>query len=296
MRSTRVLFVIAAFILTQPVLAQSDPEAVRVALRGILETQLKTAAMIGSTDAQETIAQALGQLDQLAWEDLAVLEGQTANLQAKQDALYDQLAILEGYIPNLGEMVQQSSQYSSAFLPSGSTGALTGKDYIGLTNANYGAICSVNPFGDPPLGPNRSNADANQVLVTALTVSDEALLVAEGVRDVAGVACNTVVVAAGFGGNPQNLACLVSEAIYIAANVINKGLNVSFRLLTFCDATIDAAEIEGAFERTSDIYDQNVDIDSDLADHDADIKARLDQVIELLQTPQGLRPNFPLRE
>lgn len=222
MRSTRVLMVLTAFILAQPVLAQSDPEAVRAAVRGILETQLETAVMIGSTDAQETIAQALGQLNQLTWEDLAVLEGQTANLQAKQDALNDQLEILEVYIPNLGEVVQQSSQYSSAFLPSGSTGELTGKDYIGLTNANYGAICSVNPFGNPPFGPNRSNADANQVLVTVLTVSDSALVVAEGVRDIAGIFCNQVVVAAGFGGNPQNAACFVSDAIYIAANVVNQ--------------------------------------------------------------------------
>ena len=293
---------------------QSDPEALRAALRGVLETQQETAVMIGSTDAQEIIARALEQLDQLTWEDLVVLEGlegRISDLQAKQDALYEQLEVLEGYFPSLGEVVQQSSQYSSA-LPQGE---LTGKDYIGLTNAGYGAICSSNPFGSPPNGPNRSDPDANQVLVTAITVSDAALLVAEGIRDGADIACNTVAVVAGFGGNPQNLIiCPISAGVYIAAKIINEALNISFRLLTFCDATIDGAEIEGAFERASDIYDQNVDIDADLAahdanidgdlaQHDADIKALLadlqgavdentrllGEVIRLQHTPQGQR-------
>lgn len=291
----------------------SDPETLRAALRGVLETQQETAVMIGSTDAQETIARALEQLEQLTWEDLVPfegLEGRVSDLQAKQDDLNEQLKVLEGYIPNLGEVVQQSSQHFSA-LPQSD---LTAKNYIGLTNAGYGAICSSNPFGSPPNGPNRSNPDTNQGLVTAITVSDAALVVAEGVRDGFAVGCNTVAVVAGFGGNPQNLGCVATAAVYIAAKVINEGLKISFRLLTFCDATIDGAEIEGAFERASDIYDQNVDldadlaahdanIDADLAAHDADVKAilatiqagiaanreRIEEAIRLLHVPQGRR-------
>ena len=168
-------------------------------------------------------------------------------------------------------MVQQSSQYSSALR----LGEGPSLDYIGLTDAAYGAICSSNPFASPANTPNRSDPDVNQGLVTAITVSDAALVVAERVRDIADIICNTVVVVVGFGGNPQNLACTVTSGIYIAAKVINEALKISFSLLTFCDATIDGAEIEGSFERASDIYDQNVDIDADLAAHDLNIDTDL---------------------
>jgi len=254
--------------------AQSDPEVLRAMLRGTLETQLETAVMTGNTDAQEIIARALDQLEQLTWEDLALLEGSEGRisaLQATQNDVYDQLKVLEGVIPNLGDAVQQSSQFSSAL----AQGELQSSALPlgGLTSADYGSICSSNPFGSPANGPNRSDPDANQGLVTAITVSDTALVVAEGVRDIADIGCNTVVVLAGFGGNPQSPVCIISSGIYIAAKGINEGLEISQRLLTFCDATIDGAEIEGAFERASDIYDQNVYIDSDLAAHDSDLDA-----------------------
>ncbi len=286
--------------------SQSDPEATRETLRSILESQLDTAVMMGETDLQETIARTLEQLDQQTWEDLAVFEGmdgQISELQAQQDALNDQIEILEESVPNLGEAMELSSQYSSAFLAGEMTGELTGADYIGLTNAGYGAICSNNIFGDPSGTPNRANPDANQGLVIGLTVSTVVLTVAEGVRDIANVGCNLVLPLI---GNPQNAACLVTEAIYIVAKAINDGLNIAFRLLTFCDATIDGAEIEGSYERLADIYDQNTahdaNIDADLVTHDTDIKALLDTIqagvdetIELLKTPTGTREGFPLR-
>jgi len=275
--------------------------------------------MMGETDLQETIARTLEQLDQQTWEDLAVfegMEGQISELQAQQDALNDQIEILEESVPNLGEAMELSSQYSSAFLAGEMTGELTGADYIGLTNAGYGAICSNNPFGDPISTPNRANPDANQGLVIGLTVSTAVLTVAEGVRNVANVACNAVAVVAGFGGNPQFAGCFATEGIYIVAKAIDDGLNIAFRLLTFCDATIDGAEIEGSYERLADIYDQNTahdanidadliahdaNIDADLVTHDTDIKALLDTIqagvdetIELLKTPTGMREGFPL--
>ena len=122
------------------------------------------------------------------------------------------------------------------------------------------------------------------------------------------VGCNIVVVVLGEGGNPQGVACAATSLIYTAAKGINEGLKIAHRLLTFCDATIDAAEIEGAFERTSDLYDQNTDLDADLvihdanlATHDVDIKALLaiiqetvDENQRLLRTPPGLRAGFPL--
>ena len=292
--------VLALVFITSTAHAQkSNPEDLRSTLRAVLETQQEAATMTGSTEAQEIIAQALEQLKQMTKEDLAVfegMEGRILEMQDMQEALHEQLKILKESIPNLADVVQQSSQFSSSATLQESLATTAA---IGLTDADYGSICSSNPFGSPANGPNRSDPDTNQGLVTAITVSDTALVVAEGVRDAADVGCNTVAVVAGFGGNPQNLACLVTAATYIAAKVINDGLKVSFRLLTFCDATIDGAEIEGAYERASDLYDQN-------ATHDTDIKAllakiqesvdankeKLDHIIKLLLTPQGRRPGF----
>ena len=256
--------------------AQSDPEALRAMLRGTLETQLETAVMTGNTDAQEIIAHALDQLEQLTWEDLAVLEGsegRISDLQARQNEVYDQLKVLEGVIPNLGDAVQQSSQLSSALASGDLQSSTSALPQGGLTSADYGSICGSNSFGSPANGPNRSDPDTNQGLVAAVVASDIALVVAEGVRDIADIGCNTVVVAAGFGGNPQSPLCIISSGIYIAAKSINEGLGTAYRLSSFCDATIDGAEIEGAFERASDIYNQNVYIESDLAAHDADLEA-----------------------
>lgn len=286
---------------------QSDPEGLRTALRDLLETQQDTAVMIGNTNAQEIIAQGLEQLELLTWDELALLDGlerQIAVLQSSQDALYGQLEILGGDVPNLGEVIQQSAQNFSALPQSFAPNAA----YTGLTDAGYGAICSHNPFGDPSGGPNRSNPDVNQGFVTAITISDVTVAVAEGVRDAADVICNIVVVILGEGGNPQGVACAVTSSAYIVAKAINEALKIALRLLTFCDATIDAAEIEGAFERTSDLYDQNTDLDADLvihdanlATHDVDIKALLaiiqetvDENQRLLRTPPGLRAGFPL--
>ena len=256
----------------------SDPEAIRAALRDILEMQQETAVMIGSTDAQETIARALEQLDQLTWEDLVFLEGlegRISDLQAKQNTLNEQLEVLEGYIPKLGEVIQQSSQYSSA-LPQG---VLTGKDYIGLTDADYGVICSVNPFGSPPFGPNRALTEVVQAAEVALGLSNAALVVAEGVRDAFDTGCNQVVVVPpGAGGNPTNPGCLVTDAIFIVAKGVTFALDIAFKVLTFCDDDIDSAEIEGAFERAADIYAQNVEI-----------LRLLGEVISLLHTPTARR-------
>jgi len=109
-----------------------------------------------------------------------------------------------------------------------------------------------------------------------------------------------------------SLLCLPANIVYVAANALDLVIRTAHAVLTFCDADIDSAEIEGVYERASDIYDQNVDIDGDLVahdlnidtdlmTHDAEIKAllatalgKLDQVIELLLTAQGRRDGFPL--
>jgi hypothetical protein len=114
-------------------------------------------------------------------------------------------------------------------------------------------------------------------------LSEQLLFVAEGVREAASRSCNqvavVVVLGEGGGGN-ASLACIASDALFILAKETHN-------VLTFCDKTVDEAEIEGAFERADDIHanlnehhdlvePQIQAIATDLDQHDADIKSQID--------------------
>lgn len=79
-----------------------------------------------------------------------------------------------------------------------------------------------------------------------IDASDTALFVAEGIRDVASRACGQVVVAAGFGGN-GNAACIATDAIYLAAKIINYGLH-------YCNDKIDEAEQGATYDRLGHLH------------------------------------------
>jgi hypothetical protein len=247
----------------------SDPEAIRTVLLDVLEMQQVTVMVLGDTQAEETVANAIYMLKLATSEELLAFEGAVdtiAELHAQQQALNLQLADLKAYVPDMSNLVQQSSQ----FTPLLSLNA----NILGLTDAGYGTICSSNPFGDPPGGPNRANPDAVQAAGIANFTAETVREVAETVRDVASRACDQVLVAIGAGGN-TSVACIAADVLYAVAKGVELAVRLAFYLLTFCDATIDGAEIEGAYERASDIYDQNTDLDADLIGHDANIDADL---------------------
>ena len=238
-------------------------------LLDVLEMQQVTVITLGDAEAEQTIANAIDMLKLATSEELLVFEGAVetiAELQVQQEALNLQLGDLDGHFQNMSNLIQQSPQF---------TPLLSLEDqYLGMTDAGYGAICSNNPFGDPPNGPNRANPDAVQAAGIANFTAETVREVAETVRDVAGRACDQVVVGIGVGGN-TSLACIAADVLYAIAKGVELAVRIAYYLLTFCDATIDGAEIEGAYERASDIYDQNTDLDADLAAHDANIIANL---------------------
>jgi len=272
LRTRVVVLALACLIAPLGVNAQAEalePEAIRAALLDVLEMQQVTVIMLGDTASEETIANAIDMLKLATSEELLAFEGAVgtiAVLQAQQEALNFQLEDLEAYVPDLASVMQQGSQ----FTPLLSLEA----DFLGLTDAGYGAICSSNPFGDPPGGPNRANPDAVQSAGIAVFTAETVREVAETVRDVAGRACDQVVVAIGAGGN-TSAACIAADVLFAIAKGVELAVRAGFYLLTFCDGTIDGAEIEGSYERASDIYDQNMDLDADLVAHDANIDADL---------------------
>jgi len=293
----------------------SDPEALRAALLEVLYLQQATAIMIGNTEAEETVAQAIVLLQLATQEDLLAfegLEGSLADMYAKQEALYFEFeAVYALDAPNTDWLSQipQSSLYSPP--PDAGYGPRTALSLtlpgIALTDADYGIVCNVNPTGFPPfVGPNRALTEVVQVAEVAIGVSEvvvfgfEALMVvaenlvtaAETVRDIASRGCDQVVVAFGAGGN-LSTACIVVDAVFVAAKAFLNAaraaeliartadgiLKTGFAVLTFCDDDIDSAEIEGAYERASDIYDLNVDIHDDLVAHDAALTAHANSVV-----------------
>lgn len=257
-------------------------KAIRAALRGVLEQQQQLAITMGSREAEGIIAQGLAQLEALTSDDLAVLQGLEVHislLQSKTKALHQPLEALHA---QLGRPIAEIANLAPwAARPESSHAPTT------LTNANYGIICNVNPFSIPAFLPERAPTDIVQVAEVLLGISEAVLFIAETVREAASRACGQVVVAAGFGGNPQNVACFVTDLLYIGAKAIHAVLRVAFDLIIFCDSDIDSAEIEGTYLRAGDIFALNQDIqlqltahntniDADLVTHDAEIKARLD--------------------
>jgi hypothetical protein len=91
-----------------------------------------------------------------------------------------------------------------------------------------------------------------------IDASDDALFVAEGVRDAAGRACDEVVVIVGEGGN-GSLACIATDAIYLAAKVINYGLH-------YCNDKIDAAEMGATYDRLTHLHS---DLEASVANDNA---------------------------
>ena len=271
-RAWVVIVALACLIAPLGVQAQataSDPEAIRGMLLDVLQMQQVTVVTLGDAEAEQTIANAIDMLKVATSEELLAFEGAVetiAELQVQQEALNLQLGDLEGHFQNMSNLIQQSSQFTPLLSLE--------KEFLGLTDAGYGAICSNNPFGDPPNGPNRANPDAVQAAGIANFTAETVREVAETVRDIAGRACDQVAVGIGVGGN-TSVACIAADVLYAIAKGVELAVRLAYYLLTFCDATIDGAEIEGAYERASDIYDQNADLDADLVAHDANIDADL---------------------
>ena len=249
-------------------------------LRAVMEQQWDIAIKLGSTAAQEQLERAFEALDNLSIEEAYRLSG--ADRSAER---------LTPILQILNESLDETA--ASAAAAAALTPVPTGLS-TPLTPPNYYNSCPL--FGE-----------RNDTLT--VFISDQALFAAETVREEASRACDETIVILGEGGN-LSLVCLITDAIYIVAKEINNVLN-------FCDATVDAAEIEGAFERTADVFanlnehhghlslhDKNLDEhDNNLAGHDTDIKEllsllqgavdentrRLGETILLLHTPQGQR-------
>lgn len=159
--------------------------------------------------------------------------------------------------------------------------ARTRDQSVGLPDGDYP--------GDPvpcPGSPTRSDFNTVFALHTAFVVAKDVAKIAQHALEAGKYGCLTVVVGIGVGGNPQTPICV---ALQIAFAIVDVALEVAFDaidLVDRCDGGIDAAEIEGAYERLghlhTDLETHDSDIKSDISTHDTDIKALLADIISRL--------------
>jgi hypothetical protein len=146
-----------------------------------------------------------------------------------------------------------------------------------------------------PFSPNRSDADALLIAQDVTAGARVLLETAKGVWAGLSRACDEVLF--GFNGS---LACIPADIVLAAAELVVGAAETVVEHIDFCDAAVDAAEIEASYERMGHLHtdldghvvalgahDTNITnqmaahhaaITAQIATHDAEIKARLDNI------------------
>jgi hypothetical protein len=185
---------------------------------------------------------------------------------------------------------------------------LTGADIVSdLTEVDnnineLNSILENNALAPPD--PDFQLDEAQYFFPTSMRPSDEASfaaflaqLVAVKAVAVATHLCDQTAVALGFGGNGAAV-CAVAETV---AQVVG-GV---YETMAYIDGSFQGAEIVAIYKRTKTLFDQATKTDGqvDLLKQKVDAMAlkllQMEQnqlyIIQLLNTPQGQRPNFPTK-
>lgn len=243
--------------------ASSIGDATRYQLIDVLNLQYQIAGKLSSTNALDMINIAQNQVKQMTSQELASL----ADMQTPLSELRVMLEILN-------ESLNQSMAMTAA-----ETGQVRTPRSTATISALSTPLTPPNYFNDPtcPLGERFDNL--------LVFISEQALFVAEEVREIASRGCNQMIVVLGEGANLSTV-CITTDVVYIVAKQVHN-------VLSFCDATVNSAEIEGAFERTADIYSNLNEHDTDIKNLLMTIKAGQRQIMRLLLTPEGRREIDP---
>ena len=105
-----------------------------------------------------------------------------------------------------------------------------------------------------------NGSDTNRIPTSVVLAADVVYFVAEGVKDAATDACNQVgvVVVAGEGGGANgSLACIATDAVYVAAHAVDEGIH-------FCDDDLTGAVIDANYARLADIHTDVNGVDTDV--------------------------------
>lgn len=179
---------------------------------------------------------------------------------------------------------------------------LTGADVVSdLTDVDnsindLNSILENNALAPPD--PDFQLDDAQYFFPSSMRPSDEASFAAFLAQLVAVKAvavgthlCDQTAVALGFGGNGAAV-CAVAEGV---AQVVG-GV---YETMAYIDGSFQGAEITTIYKRTKTLFDQakgnNDALKKQVDDLKVEMDAKLSQIIQLLNTPQGQRPSFPTK-
>lgn len=254
---------------------EEDSE-VRTALVRVLELQLGVAASLGRSDLTATLKKAI------------------ANVQYVSEAELEPVADAIGEIQNYGDSLQRldlSIQNAvgageDQSLGTSSFGATTGVPPVSLSPPEYfdGGIIGIHCILPDASNGVRNNTEVVLDAKLALGVAKAAWAGAE-------VACGLDVVALASGGLGTAGCAVLAVAVAAAEEIVDAFLR--------CDATVDEAHLDAAFNRAEDNFNLGTHIHDDLDTHGTDIKellfeiaANQREIIKLLKTPQGNRPGW----
>lgn len=156
----------------------------------------------------------------------------------------------------------------------------------------------------PPPPPDINLENAQYFFPTWMWPSSEVMfssfianLASEKAAAIADHFCDQTAVAVGFGGN-GSAACSVVEGVH-------QVLNAVYQMLAYVGQDVMSAEVTGTYKRTKNIFDQLAIADGNIDQLKLVIQAMGQQmlileqnqkkIIELLSTPQGQRPAFPIK-
>jgi hypothetical protein len=159
-----------------------------------------------------------------------------------------QLSIIRSGMPDYTVVGKAATRMSNSVAKS--------KLLRGKTPGAFASVFETNSPGFP--GADYPSCGSTRVDESTIDASDIALFAAEGVRDAASRACDEVVVIAGEGGN-GSLACIATDAIYVAAKAVNFGLH-------FCNDKIDEAELGATYDRLTHLHS---DLEASVANDNA---------------------------
>ena len=175
-------------------------------------------------------------------------------------------------------------------------------DEVGAEIDELNSILGGNVPPPPPPEFALDNADyffptwmwpSSEVSFAAFTAN----LAAEKAAAIADHFCDQTAVAVGFGGN-GSAACSVVEGVH-------QVLDAVYQMIDYIGQDVTAAEVTGTYKRAKNIFDQLALADGNIDQMKMVVEAmgqkllileeNQKRILELLSTPQGQRPGFPVK-
>lgn len=253
-----------------------DDSEVRTELLRVLELQKGVAVSLGRSDLTATLDKAI------------------ENVQFASEAELEPAVGVIGEIKNYGDSLLRLDSSIQNAISAGESHSLETSSVIATAHLSPVSLSPPEYFDGGIIGvhcilPDASNGVRNntEILLDARLALGAAKVVWSGME----VVCGLDLTAIASVGVVSGVCIAAAAAVGLAEEVVDA--------FERCDATVDEAHLDGAFNRAEDNFNLGLHIHDDLDTHDTDIKDLLSEIaanqreiIKLLKTPQGKRPGW----